>query len=129
MGVVFYPYKFYINEVPDLDNPVNVAFKKFENNPNIKAITENIAIHEKLEFCIEELSNICKEILNLSSNKNGTFKNITAKYLKENIVICDPQLTKIWNKKIINHQQFPNKLKTADVTPFLKKENKTTLKN
>ena len=65
MGVVFYPYKFYINEVPDLDNPVNIAFKKFENNPNIKAITENIAIHEKLEFCIEELSNISKEILYL----------------------------------------------------------------
>ena len=60
-----YPDKFYINKVTDLDNPVNIALKNFENHPSIKAITENITIHERFEFCKEEVSNITKEILNL----------------------------------------------------------------
>ena len=45
----------------DLDNPVNIAIKKSENHTNIKAITENITIYRKFEFCIEEVSNICKK--------------------------------------------------------------------
>ena len=70
----------------DLDNPVNIAIKKIENHTSIKAITENVTIPRKFEFCIEEVSNICKkEILNLNSNKSDTFKNIPAKHLKENI--------------------------------------------
>ena len=68
----------YINEVTDLGNPINIALKKFENHPSIKAIKENITIHEEFELCIEEVTNISKEMLNLYSNKRGTFKNIPA---------------------------------------------------
>ena len=35
---------------------------------------------------------ISKEILNLNNNKKGTFKNISAKRLKENTDICAPLL-------------------------------------
>lgn len=51
------------------------------------------------------------------------------KELKENTNIYVPYLTNIWNEKIINHQQFPDKSKTADVTPVFKKGAKTALKN
>ena len=123
------PDEMYLNDVADLESPVDIAIKKFENHPSVKAIKENIIVHEEFEFCIEEVSNISKEILNLDSNKKGTFKNIPAKRLKENADICAPHLTDIWNEKVINQQQFPDKLKIADVTPVFKKEDKTALKN
>ena len=43
--------------------------KEFENHlPSIKAIRENIIIHEEFKFCIEGVSNISKKILNFNSN-------------------------------------------------------------
>ena len=83
----------YKNKVTDLENPLDTAIKKFENHSGIKSIKENTTIHEEFEFFFGRMSYISKELLN--SNKRGTFKNISAKRLKENTDICVPHLTNI----------------------------------
>ena len=51
-----------------------MAIKKVEYHPSIKAIRENVIIHEEFEFCIGEVRNLSKEILNLDSHKKLTLK-------------------------------------------------------
>ena len=43
--------------------------------------------------------------------------------------ICAPALNDIWNNEIITQKCFPNNPKVADVTPVLKKEDTSLLKN
>ena len=51
------------------------------------------------------------------------------KLLKEVSDICAPALTDIWNNEIITQKFFPNNRKLEYVTPVLKKENVSLLKN
>ena len=71
-----------------------------------------------------EIDDIIKEISNLDNNKNGTYKDIPTCRLKDVLDICSPFSASVWKEEISLNKHFPNKLKLADVTPFLKKKGK-----
>ena len=67
------------------------------------------------------------EIKNLNISKPTTYNNIPAKILVDNVDICTPYITKIYNDSVLS-SVFPEKLKMADITPTHKKE-ETIFKN
>ena len=61
--------------------------------------------------------------------KNGTFKNIATRRLKDVSDICSPILANIWNEEILLNKIFPENLKLADVSPIFKKKDQTFVEN
>ena len=60
--------------------------------------------------------NILKEIINLDNKKkNGNFKNIPARPIKDVSDVCGHVLANIWNDEILLNKNFPENLKLADV--------------
>ena len=116
------PDEYYLSDTENLSDPVEIAIRKFENHPTIKAIKQNILVNQDFYFSNTEVRDILKETTSLSNKKNGTFGNIPTKLLKEVSDICGPALNDIWNKEIFTQQSFPNNLKLADLTPVFKKE-------
>ena len=58
------------------------------------------------------------------NKKNGTFKNIPTRRLKDVSDICSPILANIWNEEILVNKNFPENLKLADLSPVFKKKDK-----
>ena len=112
-----------------LSDPVEIAFRKFENHPSVQAIKQNILVNQDFYFSNTEVRDILKETTTLNNKKNGTFGNIPTILLKEVADICAPELNDIWNKEIITQKSFPNNLKLADVAHVFKKEDASLLKN
>ena len=52
-----------------------------------------------------------EEISFLDCNKNGTFKNIPSSRLNEMLNVFEPNSINNYNDKIVNQNQFPDKLK------------------
>ena len=73
----------YSNNNYNLKNPVEFAIKKYEQHSSINVIKENITNVESFHFLSAEQESILKEIINLDNNKNGTFKNIPTRRLKD----------------------------------------------
>jgi len=117
------------NECFGLSNPVEIAIKKFEQHPSIKLIKENVSIMNTFDFMPIETIDVIKEISNLDNKKNGTFKNIPTRRLKDASDICGPILCNIWKEQVLLNKIFPNKLKLADVTPVFKKKDKNSVEN
>ena len=111
------------------ENPVDTAIKTFENHPSIKLIKTNITVQKEFNFQSINTEFISNEIADLDSNKNGTFKNVPTRKLKEFSDICSPSLEKIWNDEILNKKHFSHLLKLADVTPVYKKNDKLLVDN
>ena len=63
------------------------------------------------------------------TKKNGTFKNIPTRRIKDISDLCSPVLANIWNEEILLNKNFPENLKLADVTPIFKKKDKTFVEN
>ena len=74
-----------LNRSNHLNNPVDIALKKFENHPSIIDIKENVTPEANFSFSIVAISDIQTEIRKLDTNKAGTFSNISAKQLKHQI--------------------------------------------
>ena len=123
------PNEYFLCDMENLNNPVDIAIRKFENHPSVQAIKQNISVNKDFYFSNTEVSDILKETTALNNKKNGTFGNIPTKLLKEVSDICAPALNDIWNNEIITQKCFPNNLKLADVTPVFKKEDASLLKN
>ena len=70
--------RFLLTDTENLDDPVNIAIKKFESHPSILEIKDNV---ESSIFCFTEveLSDIEAELNRLSTKKASTYKNITSK--------------------------------------------------
>ena len=56
------------------------------------------------------MQNILKEIINLDNKKNGTFKNIPTRRIKDAADVCNPVLANIWNEEILLYKIFPEKI-------------------
>ena len=111
--------KFLLTDTEDLDDPVDIAIKKFQTQPSILNIKENIE-SSMFSFNEVDLSDIEMELKNLNSKKASTFKNITSKQLKQTADICSESLLNIWNDEIVKNNRFPSNMLTSH--PFLKKE-------
>ena len=79
-----------LGDITNLSNPVEIAIKKFENNPSVQIIKNNINVGQALNFKQIELNDIIKEIKNLDDNENGTFTNISSKQLHDVASISAP---------------------------------------
>ena len=125
------PDEYYLSDTENLSNPVEIAIsiRKFENHPSVQAIKQNNSVNKDFYFSKTEVRDILKENAALNNKKNGTFGNIPTKLLKEVSDICAPALNDIWNNEIITQKFFPNNRKLEYVTPVLKKENASLLKN
>ena len=123
------PEEYYLSDTGNLSNPVEIAIRKFENHPSVQAIKQIISVNKDFYFSNTDVSDILKETTVLNNKKNGTFGNIPTKLLNEVSDICAPALNDIWNNEIITQKCFPNNLKLADLTPVLKKEDASLLKN
>ena len=64
----------------------------------------------------------------LNIKKASTFKNIPPKILKQNSDICYPILLDLINDSFQSNE-FPDKLKVADIKPVFKKYDATNVKN
>ena len=90
---------------------------------------ENVIFKDMFNFSSVTLEEILREISSLDSKKDGTFRNITTRLLKDTSDICGKKLLNVWNNEIIQSHSFPAKLKLADITPIFKKDDKTLTKN
>ena len=104
----------------DLDDPVEIALKKFESHPSVLEIKRVVGIDSKFEFAKVSRVDIELELQNLKSRKASTYMNIPTKLLKQVVDIVAEPLTEIWNTEVIDNHKFPAELKLADITPIFK---------
>ena len=109
-----------------MSDPADIAIRKFENHPSI--FKQNISVNKDFHFSNTAVSDILKETTALNNRRNGTLGNIPTKLLKVVSDICAPALNDTWNNEIIT-QCFHNNLKLVDMTPVLKKDDASLLKN
>ena len=114
--------RFLLNVTENLNNPVEIALKKFENHPSIIDIKRMVDLDINL-FCFFKISeaDIKQELQSLKTGKASTFMSIPTKHLKQVVDIIVEPLVEIWNNEIIDNLKFPSKLKYADITPIFKK--------
>ena len=113
-------------ENDNLKNPVEIAIKKFEQHPSINLINKNITNNENFHFSPADHEKILKEIINfdIKKKKNGTFKNILTRRLKDVSDVCSLVLAISGMKRFSLNKNFPENLKLADATPIFKKKDK-----
>ena len=118
-----------LTETKNTEGKVEKAIQMFEFHPSIMSIKENVKIDFMFSFSKVNASDIRSEIINLKTNKAGTFKNIPTKQLKQGCkVVCEP-LMEVWNEEVIQNKKFPAKLKLADISPIFKKLESIFVKN
>ena len=61
--------------------------------------------------------------------KNGTFKNIATRRIKDVSDVCSSVLANIRNEEILLNKNFPENLKLANVKPIFKKKDKSFVEN
>ena len=103
------------NEASHIEHIVN----KFKYHPSIIEIKQHVGNVNKFNFKKVSRENVLKELKAISAKKATTKGNIPCKSLRDNATVCADILTNIINKDILN-STFPDKLKTADVTPIYK---------
>ena len=113
--------RFLLNVTENLNNPVEIALKKFENHPSIIDIKRMVDLESEFVFSKISGADIKQELQSLKTRKASTHMSIPTKHLKQVIDIIIEPLVEIWNNEIIDNLKFPTKLKYADITPIFKK--------
>ena len=80
-----------LTDTGSLIDPVEIAIKKFESHPSISDIKNNVQA-SKFSFSDVSQSDIEKEIVKLKSDKASTYKNISAKKIKQTMNLCSKSL-------------------------------------
>ena len=110
----------------NLDN-IDKIVKHFKNHPSILKIKENVKIEKRFEFKDTTDEKIFKKINSLDAKKACMKGDIPVKLLHgTNDIICKHLANTYNNAKY--SEQFPNSLKTADVTPLPKDEERDNKK-
>ena len=108
-----------------LEDPLENIIHRFKHHPSIIAINEK-NFDNDFEFHFVDIDEVTSEIKNLDPKKTTT--GISTAMLQENVDICAPILTDIFNDCIKNGR-FANELKLADITPIFKSVDSTAKKN
>ena len=69
------PKGFTVGYTSDLNNPAEVAIKKFESHPSILTTKESISVDHLFQFEHYQVSEILEQISEIDGSKNGGFKN------------------------------------------------------
>ena len=96
-----------LTETENLEDPVEIAIKKFENDLSVLSIKETININELFQFSEITSEEILSEINNLDNKKVVSYKNIPTKILEESPEISCEYMTKICNEQAIMQKKFP----------------------
>ena len=121
--------KILLTDTGNLEDPVNIALKKFESHPSIIDIKEKVSVETKFSFGKVGIRDIELEVGNLKTKKASTFMNIPVRHMKQVIEIIVEPLMQIWNNEIVDGHKFPTTLKCADIAPIFKKLDRILLKN
>ena len=70
------PDEFYLSNMKNLSDLVEIANRKFGNHPIVQATKQNISINWDFYFSNTEVRDILKETIARNNKKNGTFGNI-----------------------------------------------------
>ena len=54
------PDEYYLSDIQNLNNPVEIAFRKFENHPSVQAIKKNISASQGFYFSNTKVRDIRK---------------------------------------------------------------------
>ena len=112
---------FYVNNLTNLDDPVENIIEKFKDHPSIVSINQNGFTSNTISFQFVSENDVYRVIINnIHSSKSYQKNNIPPNVLKENAdaytsVLCDDI-----NRNIVKGK-FPVNLKKADITPLFKK--------
>ena len=88
-------------ETDNLEDPIEISIKKFQNHSSIHSINENIKVEQSFQFSEITSKELLSEINNLNSKKVGLYKNIPTKIQKETSEVSSEHLAKIWNEQVI----------------------------
>ena len=102
-----------------IEDPVEVAIKKFESHPSILKISRHIASSEKFEFRAVTEDETNTQLVKLNPKKGAPVGCIPAKILKDNSDIFSFHLTNLFNK-YLSESRFPDELKAGDITALFK---------
>ena len=102
-----------------IEDPVEVAIKKFESHPSILKISRHIASSDKFEFRAVTEDETNTQLVKLNPNKGAPVGCIPAKILKDNSDIFSFHLTNLFNKNL-SESRFPDELKAGDITVLFK---------
>ena len=108
-----------------IDDPLENIIHRFKNHPSIIAIKEKV-VSGSFDFKPLTVEEVSTEIFKMNQKKSTT--GVSIGFLKDNLDICAPTLTKILNS-CIEDGIFPNELKLADITPIFKSVDSTAKKN
>ena len=98
------------------------AVKKFQNHPRIWKIKSN-PTYTGFTFRLVNYEEVLRELKNLDMSKTTQMEGISTKILKKNLNIFATFLVKDIST-CIRKGEFPDKLKTVDITPVFKKRDK-----
>ena len=120
-------YEDRISNTNGSDDPVLTAIEKYKNQPSIK-LTKTIS--ENVSFCFQEIQaiEIEKELQNLGCSKASQDSDIPTKIIKDNIGIFVPVLLTEFNESL-KLNRFPHSMKSANITPVFKKNDRTDKSN
>ena len=112
----------------DIDDPVLRATEKCKNHPSIKLIKTNS--ENNVSFRFEEIQSIeiGKELNNLDCSKASQDSDIPTKIIKNNIDTFVPVLLTEFNESL-KLNRFPHFMKSANITPVFKKNDRTDKSN
>ena len=111
-----------------IEDPVEVAIKKFESHPSILKIRRHIANSEKFAFRAVTEDETNTQLGKLNPKKGAPVGCIPAKILKDNSDIFSFHLTNLFNK-YLSESRFPDELKSGDITALFKQNDAFDKKN
>ena len=107
---------------------IDVILKTYELHPSVLKIKEHITVDNSFSFAETSLQIIQNEIIEINTKKSVKENDIPTKILARSADIVSEFLAEIYNSSI-NHNDFPQSLKLADVKPIHKKDERTLMNN
>ena len=111
-----------------IDDPVLRVIEKYKNHPSIKLTKTNSEINVSFRFQEIQANETEKELKNLDSFKASQDSDIPPKIIKDNIDIFVPVLLTEFNESL-KLNRFPHSMKSANITPVFKKNDRTDKSN
>ena len=123
LNIIEWPTPIYVEN----EDSVNRAIRRYANHPSILKIKSLHGNVKKFEF-----SNVLPETMRTKIHKLNKHKcssgPIPTEIFKDYVDLCCTPITDCFNAAV-NNCVFPESLKLADITPALKKDDKTNKKN
>ena len=116
------------NQSENIDEVLDNIIEKYKLHPSILKIKKNANVIDKFKFNDTTEDEMYAKIKSLDPKKACMENDIPAKMLIGTNDIISSYISNMYNESK-NSNNFPNSLKTADITPIHKEKEKTNKKN